>query len=88
MLELERNYYQSIKDELLERHHSQFALIHGEELIGTYNTEEEAYKEGVRRFGANPFLIQQIQEQEPTDKYPSLVLGLINADSQPILPRE
>ena len=81
MLERERIFYLQIKYELLERHQGQFALIHHEELIGTYNTELEAYKEGVSRFGAGPFLIQQLQEQEPEDKYPSLVLGLINADS-------
>jgi len=38
-----------------------YVLIHGDELVDAYGTYEDALKEGYRRFGLEPFLVQQIQ---------------------------
>ena len=81
MLEQELTYYEEIKEELLNNHQGKFVLIHRRELLGVYDTDEEAYAQGVRRFGTGPFLIQPVADEDPEDKYPALVLGLMNADS-------
>ena len=77
MLERERRYYESIKRTLLEHHAGKVALIHSEELIGTFDSDRQAYAEGVKRFGAEVFLARPITEEGVVAKYPSLTLGLM-----------
>jgi hypothetical protein len=49
-------------------------------LINTFNNDIEAYKEGIKRFGKDPFLVHLIADEQPEEKYPALMLGLINAN--------
>lgn len=45
-----------------------YVLIHGEELVGTYDTESDAIAEGYRRFGNVPFLVKRVTPvEEPAD---------------------
>jgi len=44
----EWSYFEKIKGEMLKTQKGKFALIKGEELVGTFTTTEEAYREGVR----------------------------------------
>ena len=66
--------------EHLEREHSgKFVLIHGDEVIDTYDDFNKAADEGLRRFGHEPFLIRQIgaeQVQIPT----AVIHGLTSAN--------
>jgi hypothetical protein len=41
-----------------------FALVRGQDLAGVFGTYEDALTEGYRRFGLDPFLIQQIETVE------------------------
>jgi hypothetical protein len=42
-----------------------FVLIHGEDVVGTYTSYEDAVKEGYDQFGPDdPFLVKQIQTIE------------------------
>ncbi len=38
-----------------------YVLIHGEDVVDTYSTYDDAIKEGYVRFGLDPFLVKQIQ---------------------------
>jgi hypothetical protein len=42
-----------------------FALVKADELVGIWDTEDEALREGYRRFGLEPFLVQPVTEDEP-----------------------
>src|SRR5215467_2855682 len=55
-LEQEIAYYNSILDSLLQNHEGKFALIKGDKLIATFDRAENAYAEGVKRFGNQAFL--------------------------------
>ncbi len=45
----------------LEREHmGKWVLIQGDEVVGTFDTFENAADEGLRLFGRNPFLIRQV----------------------------
>ena len=77
MLEVERRYFEDNKERLLEHYQGKVALIYGSELIGTYDNDQQAYAEGVRRYGSGPFLTRPISEVEHIAKYPALTLGLI-----------
>ncbi len=78
-LEKELKYFESIKSELLKQHKDKFALIKDETLVGTFTKMEEAYEEGVKRYGTEPFLIKMVIEEEPVESIPSLMSGAINA---------
>lgn len=78
-LETELAAYDRMKAELLKSHSGKFALIHGEEFCGAFDTAENAYAEGVRRFGRDPFLIKRVTEHEEVYRNQALSLGLIHA---------
>jgi len=77
--EKELKYFRQHKEEWLLHHEGKYALVKGQDLIGTFTKEEEAYEEGVKRFGAGPFLIKPILKQESPEQIPAFSLGLSNA---------
>ncbi len=78
-LEKELATYTKMKGDLLKTHEGKFALVHGEEFCGAYDTAENAYSEGVKRFGQEPFLVKRITAQEEVYRNAALSLGLIHA---------
>ncbi len=76
-LEQELEFYRSQKQVLLQTHERQFAVIKDTKLLGTYTTFEEAFNAGVAAVGTEPFLIQQILEQEEVMQNPALSVGMI-----------
>ena len=81
-LSSEYQYYLKTKPELLKQYKGKFALIKGEKLVGTFDTDADAYKAGLLEFGNIPFLIIQILEDGERTWIPVLELGLLNANSQ------
>ena len=80
VIKRELDYFEKVKSELLKTHKGQFALIKSEEVIGTFTTQDEAYREGVRRFGREPFLIKPIVEVEEEQRIPALSAYVIHAN--------
>lgn len=78
-LEQELKYFQANKADLLQHHGGQYALIHGQELVGTFSTFAEAFQEGAKRFGTEPFLVQHISDKPDQIQYPALVVGRLSA---------
>lgn len=78
-LERELKFFESKKKEWLEDYKDKFVLIKGEELVDVFSTFEDAYKEGVKRYGNRPFLIKKVTEEEEVEKLPSLTLGIVHA---------
>ncbi len=81
MLEKERKYFENNRAEWLAKHSDKFILVKGEELIGIFNTQQEALIEGARRFGTESFLVRQVEESEQLYYIPALTLGILRADS-------
>lgn len=75
-LDKELEYFESIRSELLESSKGQFALIKGNKLIGTFESEAEAYKTGIEKLGNVPFLIKEIVSEDSTDFIPLLSIGV------------
>ncbi len=63
-LEKERATYQRELPGLL-KNEGKFVLIHGDDVVGVFDTEEEAIEAGDNRFGLDPFFVHQIREKEP-----------------------
>jgi hypothetical protein len=78
-LEKELALFAKMKPELLKNHEGKFALIHGEEFLGTYYSAENAYAEGVKRFGREAFLVKKVSQQEEVYRNQALSLGLMHA---------
>jgi len=79
ILETELRHYALLKEQLLKHNEGKFALIIGEDLLGTFDTSEAAYAHGVGQRGNVPMLIKRITKEEPVISIPALTLGLINA---------
>ena len=81
MLEKERKYFKIHRAEWLKQYPDKFVLVKDEELIGVFNTQQEALVEGARRFGTESFLVRQVEESEQLVYIPALTLGILRADS-------
>ena len=75
VLEKEREYYAQIKDGLLRNHYGKFVLIHADQMIGIWDSQESAYIKGVEILGLEPFLIQPIIEEDEPEEVPALFVG-------------
>jgi len=79
MLEMEIEFYNENKADWLSKYSERFIIVKGRELVGVFNTSDEALAEGARRFGLDSFLIRRVTEHEERISIPALTLGLINA---------
>jgi len=77
----EYEFYRNNRNELISKHNGKFALIKGRELVGVFDTDQDAYKAGLLRFGNVPFMIVRVQEGDEKNWIPILQLGLLNAGS-------
>ena len=62
-LEKELKTYKNKLSEL-KKDEGKFVLIHGDEVIDTFTSYEDAIKEGYKLFNLNPFLVKQIHSIE------------------------
>ena len=82
MLERERQYFAEHLGELVSRHLGKFVVVKDADLIGAFNTIDDALAEGAKRFGLTPFLVRQVTATEEKEiNIPALTLGILRADS-------
>lgn len=48
----------------LKGQEGKYALVHGDDLVDTFESYEDALKRGYQDFGLEPFLVKQIQSVE------------------------
>jgi hypothetical protein len=81
MLAAEIAYYEQNLHQLLADYRERFVLIKGSELIGAFNTIEEALEAGASRFGLSNFLVRRVTEHQEQPSAPALFLGILHANS-------
>ncbi len=64
MLEKEFNYYLDNQEEFVKKYNGKFIVIVGEEVVGDYITEQDAYIKSLERFKPGEFLIQHVEPGE------------------------
>jgi hypothetical protein len=64
-LEREIETFDRISEELKKHHNGKFVLIKNSQLIGTYDSFENAAREAVSQFGRGPYLIRQVGAPVP-----------------------
>jgi hypothetical protein len=67
MLEKEYDYFLNNKDALFANYHNRVIVIKDEEVIGDFDTKEEALRETVKKHELGTFLIQEISQEELYD---------------------
>jgi hypothetical protein len=79
-LERELATYKSKLPEL-KGNEGKFVLIHGDNVVGTFTSYEDAIKEGYAQFKLEPFLVKQIQAIEQVQFVTRFVVpsGLVKA---------
>lgn len=74
ILGTELETYAAHKAELLAFANGQYVLIHGAEVGGTFETEQDAVNRGYGQYGNVPFLVKQVVE---VDQPANFVSGLV-----------
>ena len=78
-LERELEYFNRIREELLQNHEGKYVVIVEEENLGVFDHPDEAYKTVIEQKGNVPMLIKQITKTNQIEHLPALSLGLISA---------
>ena len=75
MLEEEFKYYLDNQKELVEKYERKYLVIVGKEVVGVYNSDEEAYFESEKKYVSGTFLILfcELGEDSYTQSYHSRV---------------
>ena len=76
LLEQELTTFEAHREELLAAAAGKYALVHENDLVGTYNDEKDAIAEGYRRFGNVAFLVKRITQIEQPASFVNNHLGL------------
>ena len=76
MLDKEFKYFLDHQKELVEKYNGKFIVIKNENVIGAYDTEEEAIRETLKTHKAGTFLVQHCVpgNQEYTQKFRSRII--------------
>ena len=82
VFETERAFYKANEADWLKHYEGQFVVIKGEEFVGAYPNDAEAYKAGLQKFGNVPFLIQRVTKEKEVLRFPALAVGVMYASIQ------
>jgi hypothetical protein len=80
MLDQEIAYYQAHLDQWLKDYPGKYVSIKGEEVVGFFNSRDEALTETVNRYGIGSYLIRQIGEGSISYINTAFELGILHAD--------
>lgn len=80
MLEVERKFLKTHRDELLKQYGGKFLVIKGEEITGAYDTMNEALEGTASRHGLDNVLIRRPADADEEVSVPALTLGILIAD--------
>lgn len=80
MLEEELAFYEKNLENWLSLYPGKFVLVKGEELVGVYDSNEQALTAGASLFGLASYLIRCIEKSKEDIKLPALTLGLLYAN--------
>lgn len=76
LLQKELDAFEAQKDQLLASALGKYVLIYGDQVLGTYDTENDAVVEGYRKCGNVPFLVKLVVPFEQPLRFISGHLGI------------
>ena len=75
-LEEELETYEENKQELVKKANGNYVLIKGKTIVDIFESEQDAIKTGIDKFGNVPFLVKKIEEVEQTQNYTSNLIKI------------
>ncbi len=81
MLDIERTYFDANLEDWLTKNSNKFVVVSGEQVLGFFDTLDEALSVGARACGLQPFLVRRVQRQPEDISIPALTLGILNANT-------
>ena len=76
-LKKELEVYERMRKELLEKYRGKVVAIKDGKLVGVYDSEEEAFKDVLEKYGFVPVLIKRVTDKEKPEEIPSYTYGLL-----------
>jgi hypothetical protein len=76
ILAVELKAYTDNLDALLGAHEGKFVLIHGDKVLGAFDSNMDAITRGYRELGNVPFLVKQVVKVEAPLNFVSNLLGV------------
>jgi hypothetical protein len=80
MLDIERKYLESHREELMKQYGGKILVICGEQVTGAFDTIEEALQAAVEKHGLKSVLIRRPSEAQLEFSAPALTLGILSAN--------
>lgn len=68
--------YTRSRERLLGEALGKYVLIHGTDIVATYDTETDAINEGYRRFGNVPFFVRVVSAVDEPANFLSPIVGV------------
>jgi hypothetical protein len=59
MLDKEFEYYLDNQDELVKKYNNKYVVIVGQEVVGAYDSVDQAYYQSLKKYELGTFLIQE-----------------------------
>lgn len=78
LLKQELDTYYKNKQELLGKYNGKYVLIKGNEIVDAYDTQKDAVKIGLDKFGNTPFLVKKVEEVESVQNFYSRLIKVGN----------
>lgn len=76
MLATELTTYEQSLNSLVATHEGKFVLVHGDSVLGTFDSQFDAVTAGYRDLGNVPFLVKQVVRAETPLSFVSNLLGV------------
>ena len=57
-------YFAKHKKELMKEHEGEFVLIHNQQFVGFYATDNEAFDNGAKKYGIGNYSVQEITNRK------------------------
>ena len=75
-LERELAFFNAHREEFLKHYRGKFVVIVGDEVVGTFDTADFAYRVGLTLKGNIPMLIKKVEARDFVEVLPVMVFGL------------
>lgn len=76
ILEVETDTFERNREKLVAAGEGKFALVHGDTIIGIYESKSDAISQGYQKFGNKPFLVRQILKVDLPQNFVTNLLGV------------
>jgi len=80
MLDTERQFFHEKREDFLRKFPGKFVVVKDRQVLGAYESIEEALGAGARVYGVTSVLVRRTEKQPEHVSIPALTLGLLPGD--------